>query len=50
MVSSNPEQMQSAIRIMDGIIDTVSAAHQIAPLKTQGNIIMVGASDCPLEL
>lgn len=39
---------------MDGIIDTVSAAHPLMPLlgllKNHGKLIMVGAPDKPLEI
>ena len=39
---------------MDGIIDTVSAAHPLFPLigllKTQGKLVLVGAPVKPLEL
>lgn len=39
---------------MDGIIDTVSAAHPMLPLltllKTDGKLILVGAPEKPLEL
>ncbi|KAL3527267.1 hypothetical protein ACH5RR_011923 [Cinchona calisaya] len=54
LVSRDPEQMQAAAGTMDGIIDTVSAVHPILPLinlvKAQGNIVMVGAPEKPLEL
>ncbi|XP_056176464.1 probable mannitol dehydrogenase [Syzygium oleosum] len=54
LVSHNTEEMQSAIGIMDGIIDTVSAVHAILPLidllKTHGKLVMVGAPEKPLEL
>ncbi|KAJ6825450.1 8-hydroxygeraniol dehydrogenase-like [Iris pallida] len=54
LVSSNPEQMQAAIGTMDGIINTVSADHALAPLifllKTHGKMIMVGAPEKPLAL
>lgn len=39
---------------MDGIINTVSAVHQLMPLifllKTHGKMILVGAPEKPLEL
>jgi len=39
---------------MDGIIDTVSAVHQLPPLfsllKTKGKLIMLGGASKPLEL
>ncbi|KAJ6822167.1 8-hydroxygeraniol dehydrogenase-like [Iris pallida] len=54
LVSSNPEQMQAAMGTMDGIINTVSADHALAPLifllKTHGKMIMVGAPEKPLAL
>nr|P93257.1 RecName: Full=Probable mannitol dehydrogenase; AltName: Full=NAD-dependent mannitol dehydrogenase [Mesembryanthemum crystallinum]AAB38503.1 cinnamyl-alcohol dehydrogenase Eli3 [Mesembryanthemum crystallinum] len=54
VVSREPEQMQSAMGTLDGIIDTVSAAHPLLPLlgllKSQGKMIMVGVPDKPLEL
>ncbi|KAL2905882.1 putative mannitol dehydrogenase [Bienertia sinuspersici] len=54
MVSRDPQQLQAAVGTMDGIIDTVSAAHPLLPLiallKTHGKLVMVGAPDRPLEL
>ncbi|KAG5529652.1 hypothetical protein RHGRI_030135 [Rhododendron griersonianum] len=54
LVSSNPDEMQAAMGTLDGIIDTVSAAHALVPLlsllKSHGKIIMVGAPEMPLEL
>jgi cinnamyl-alcohol dehydrogenase len=54
LVSSDEEQMKSAISTLDGIIDTVSAEHPIMPLvsllKSHGKLVMVGAPDKPLEL
>ncbi|PKU77314.1 probable mannitol dehydrogenase [Dendrobium catenatum] len=54
IVSSDPQQMQAAMGTMDGIINTVSAKHDIVPLifllKNQGKMIMVGVPDRPLEL
>ncbi|WOL12281.1 geraniol dehydrogenase [Canna indica] len=54
LVSSDPIQMQAAMGTMDGIVNTVSAAHAIMPLafllKTNGKMIMVGAPDKPLQL
>lgn len=54
IVSSDAGQMQAAMGTMDGIINTVSAKHDVVPLifllKTQGKIIMVGAPEHPLEL
>ncbi|XP_076934773.1 8-hydroxygeraniol dehydrogenase-like [Bidens hawaiensis] len=52
--SKDPEQMKSAASSLDGIIDTVSAIHLIAPLlsvlKPDGKLICVGLSEKPLEL
>ncbi|XP_039117649.1 probable mannitol dehydrogenase 1 [Dioscorea cayenensis subsp. rotundata] len=54
LLSSNPEKMQAAMGTMDGIINTVSAVHQLMPLifllKTHGKMILVGAPEKPLEL
>ncbi|XP_021836757.1 probable mannitol dehydrogenase [Spinacia oleracea] len=54
LVSRDPQQLQAAVGTMDGIIDTVSAAHPLLPLiallKTHGKLVMVGAPDRPLEL
>ena len=45
---------QSAASTLDGIIDTVSATHPIAPLlsvlKPHGKLVLVGAPEKPLEL
>lgn len=52
--SHDPAQIQAATASMDGIIDTVSAAHPIIPLlgllKTNGKLIMVGAPEKPLQV
>ncbi|KAI7994192.1 putative mannitol dehydrogenase [Camellia lanceoleosa] len=54
LVSHDPNQMQVAMGTMDGIIDTVSVSHPILPLigllKSHGKLILVGASEKPLEL
>ncbi|XP_073004855.1 probable mannitol dehydrogenase [Typha latifolia] len=54
LVSRDPDHIQAARGTMDGIIDTVSAFHPIAPLlsllKATGKMIMVGAPNKPLEL
>ncbi|KAH7861258.1 hypothetical protein Vadar_023889 [Vaccinium darrowii] len=54
LVSRDPDQMQAAMATMDGILDTVSAVHPLAPLigllKSHGKLIMLGAPDKPLEL
>ncbi|KAK2996018.1 hypothetical protein RJ640_013908, partial [Escallonia rubra] len=49
-----PNVNKAATGTLDGIIDTVSATHPIAPLigllKAQGKLILVGAPEKPLEL
>jgi cinnamyl-alcohol dehydrogenase len=54
LLSHDPEQMKAAAGTMDGIIDTVSAGHQIVPLldllAPMGQIVLVGAPSEPLEL
>ncbi|KAL2468205.1 Cinnamyl alcohol dehydrogenase 7 [Forsythia ovata] len=54
LVSGNEEEMHGAAGTLDGIIDTVSAVHPLAPLisllKTDGKLIMVGAPENPLEV
>ncbi|XP_042392093.1 probable mannitol dehydrogenase [Zingiber officinale] len=54
LVSKDPDKMKAAWGTMDGIINTVSAAHDVTPwlflLKTSGQIIMVGAPLNPLEI
>ena len=54
LVSRDQEQMQAARGTLDGIIDTVSAAHPLLPLlsliKTHGKLVMVGAPEKPLEI
>lgn len=54
LVSKDAEQMQAAVKSMDGIIDTVSANHSFVPLlmllKTNGKLITVGAPEKPQEL
>ncbi|KAJ4768842.1 cinnamyl-alcohol dehydrogenase [Rhynchospora pubera] len=54
LVSRSDEQMKAAVASMDGIIDTVSAAHPIPPLlsllKPNGKMILVGAPEKPLEV
>ena len=46
--------LQSAASSLDGIIDTVSATHPIAPLlsvlKPHGKLVLVGAPEKPLEI
>ncbi|KAF7140862.1 hypothetical protein RHSIM_Rhsim06G0212600 [Rhododendron simsii] len=50
----DPDQMQAAMGTMDGILNTVSAVFPLVPLigllKSHGKLIMVGASEKPLEL
>ncbi|KAJ7943759.1 putative Alcohol dehydrogenase [Quillaja saponaria] len=54
LVSRDQDQMQAAVGTIDGIIDTVSAAHPLVPLihllKNNGKIVMLGAPEKPLEL
>ncbi|CAI9272070.1 unnamed protein product [Lactuca saligna] len=54
IVSKDQDQMRSALSSLDGIIDTVSATHPIAPLlsvlKPHGKLVLVGAPEKPLEL
>uniref|UniRef100_A0A5B6Z5T1 Putative 10-hydroxygeraniol oxidoreductase n=1 Tax=Davidia involucrata TaxID=16924 RepID=A0A5B6Z5T1_DAVIN len=54
LVSRDPDQMQAAAGTLDGIIDTVSAAHPLLPLlgliKAHGKLVLVGAPEKPLEL
>ncbi|KAJ0703768.1 putative cinnamyl-alcohol dehydrogenase [Helianthus annuus] len=54
IVSKDQKQMQSAASTLDGIIDTVSASHSIAPLlnalKPDGKLVLVGAPEKPFDL
>ncbi|XP_074563086.1 putative mannitol dehydrogenase [Curcuma longa] len=54
LVSKDPDQMKAAMGSMDGIINTVSAFHDIVPLlsllKTHGTMVMVGAPEKPLQV
>ncbi|KAG0461161.1 hypothetical protein HPP92_021126 [Vanilla planifolia] len=54
LLSTDSEQMHAAMGTMDGIINTVSAKHDITPLlfllKLHGKMIMVGAPEQPYEL
>ncbi|XP_042391188.1 probable mannitol dehydrogenase [Zingiber officinale] len=54
LVSKDPDEMKAAWGTMDGIINTVSAAHEVTPLlsllKTFGQMVMVGAPEKPLEI
>ncbi|XP_042521039.1 probable mannitol dehydrogenase [Macadamia integrifolia] len=52
--SKDSDQMKGAVSTMDGIIDTVSAPHPMAPLidllKPHGKLVVVGASEKTVEL
>ncbi|XP_051139122.1 8-hydroxygeraniol dehydrogenase-like [Andrographis paniculata] len=54
LVSREPAELQAAAGTLDGIIDTVSAAHPVPPLlsllKTDGQMVLVGAPSKPLEI
>ncbi|XP_042489458.1 probable mannitol dehydrogenase [Macadamia integrifolia] len=54
LVSKDSDQMKAAMSTMDGIIDTASAPHSIAPLidllKPHGKLVMVGAPGKVVEL
>lgn len=54
LVSNDQDEMEAAMGTMDGIIDTVSAAHPISPLlnllTTNGKLVLVGIPEKPLEL
>lgn len=54
IVSRMPKEMQAAVGSLDGILDTVSAAHPIQPLisllKPHGKLVMVGVTEKSLEL
>ncbi|KAL0911728.1 hypothetical protein M5K25_019887 [Dendrobium thyrsiflorum] len=54
LVSTNDQQLKEAIGSLDGIIDTVSAYHPIAPLlgllKQHGKLVVLGASAEPLRV
>ncbi|CAF4453568.1 unnamed protein product, partial [Adineta steineri] len=54
LVSKDDEQMKTAANSLDLIIDTVSAAHDVAPLlnllKFEGVYCAVGAPTKPLEI
>ncbi|KAK8950826.1 putative mannitol dehydrogenase [Platanthera zijinensis] len=54
LVGSDSQHMQAAAETMDGIIDTVSAKHELAPLiallKKNGKLVLLGAPEEPLEL
>ncbi|XP_024971942.1 8-hydroxygeraniol dehydrogenase-like [Cynara cardunculus var. scolymus] len=52
--SKDPEQMNGATSTLDGIIDTVSATHEIVSLlnalKPHGKLVVVGAQAKPFEV
>nr|GEZ16252.1 probable cinnamyl alcohol dehydrogenase 6 [Tanacetum cinerariifolium] len=54
IISTDPQQMQSKMRTLDFILDTVAAPHSIGPilelLKVKGTLVLVGAPDKPLDL
>jgi cinnamyl-alcohol dehydrogenase len=54
LVSRDPEEMEAATSTMDGIVDTVSADHPVAPLldllKPMGQMVVVGFPSRPLEV
>lgn len=54
LISRNPEELQAAASSLDGIIDCVSAPHEVLSLlnllKSHGKLVMIGAVAKPLEL
>ncbi|GJN34058.1 hypothetical protein PR202_gb22695 [Eleusine coracana subsp. coracana] len=54
LVSRDEGEMKAAAGTMDGVIDTVSAGHPVAPLlellKPRGQMVVVGAPSKPLEV
>uniref|UniRef100_A0A0E0KAP8 cinnamyl-alcohol dehydrogenase n=1 Tax=Oryza punctata TaxID=4537 RepID=A0A0E0KAP8_ORYPU len=54
LLSTNAEQMKAAAGTMDGIIDTVSAVHDLTPLitllRTHGKLVPVGSPGKPVQL
>ncbi|CAN6210679.1 unnamed protein product [Urochloa humidicola] len=54
LVSRDADQMRAAAGTMDGVIDTVSAGHPVAPLlellKPMGQMVVVGAPAEPLQV
>lgn len=54
IVSKNEDAMNSIAATLDGIIDTVSAQHPLAPylntLKVEGAMVLLGVPHHPLEL
>jgi D-arabinose 1-dehydrogenase-like Zn-dependent alcohol dehydrogenase len=47
ILSSSPDALAAAAKTLDGVIDTVSAAHDFSPLldllKTGGKLVLLGA-------
>ncbi|XP_021890504.1 8-hydroxygeraniol dehydrogenase-like [Carica papaya] len=54
LVSHDTDQLEFAAKTMDGVIDTVSAAHSLEPyfslLKFRGRLVLLGAPATPLEI
>ncbi|CAL5371637.1 unnamed protein product [Camellia sinensis] len=54
LISTDPNEMQTAMGTLDGIIDTVSAVHSLLPLlgllTSHGKLVLVGAPEKPFEL
>ena len=54
VITTNPEEVAKKAKYFDYILDTVSAQHDLSQafgmLKRQGTLILVGASEKPLEL
>ncbi|XVF61488.1 hypothetical protein PTKIN_Ptkin08bG0133600 [Pterospermum kingtungense] len=54
LVSRDEDQLQAAMKTMDGILDTVSAKHPLLPLlgllKNHGKLVLLGALEKPHEL
>ncbi|KXZ45224.1 hypothetical protein GPECTOR_57g514 [Gonium pectorale] len=54
LVSKDPEALKSAANSLHGIIDTVSAKHDLAALigllKLDGKLVLVGVPEVPLDL
>nr|XP_043632120.1 mannitol dehydrogenase-like [Erigeron canadensis] len=52
--SKNEQEMQAAMGSLDGILDTVSGNHPMAPLlnalKPHGKLVLVGVPEKPLEI
>uniref|UniRef100_A0A0D9VRE1 cinnamyl-alcohol dehydrogenase n=1 Tax=Leersia perrieri TaxID=77586 RepID=A0A0D9VRE1_9ORYZ len=54
LLRTNAQQMKAAAGTMDGIIDTVSAVHDLTPLitllRTHGKLVPVGSPGKPVQL